>query len=105
MNPRFKGFGSFLIFVPVLLYIPLRALIGNWEEVHRSAVLSIHLAISGVLLFVIAAIQDKRAGIDVWSKHAWTSGLLESQHICFHVPLRLAAAVVFLGAIVVPFVT
>jgi hypothetical protein len=98
MNPRFKGLGFLLLLVPVLSYIPLRAFIGDYEETHRSAAVSVSLAVSGALILAIAAFQDKKSGIEVWSANAWTSGLLESQHICFHIPLRLAGAILLFAS-------
>ncbi len=103
MNPRFKGLGFLLVLVPVLSYIPLRAIVGGWEETHRSVVLCISLAVSGALVFAIAAIQDKKSGITAWSRSAWTSSLLESQHICFYVPLRLAGVIMIIASVGVLF--
>jgi hypothetical protein len=100
MNPRFKGLGFLFLLVPVLSYIPLRALVGDWEETHRSIVLFISLAVSGAIIFVIATIQDKKIGISTFSGRAWTSDFLVSQHICLYVPLRLGG-IVFLAASVV----
>ena len=101
MNPRFRGFGKALILVPVLSYIPLRAIVGQWEESHRSAVLALSLLVSGLITLVIAANLDKKAGIDLRSRNAWTIGLLESQHIFFYLPIRLVGVILLLASAVV----
>ena len=103
MNPRFQGFGRALILVPVLSYIPLRAIVGQWEESHRSAVLALSLAVSGLITLVIAATLDKRAGIDLRARNTWTVGLMESQHIFFYLPIRLVGLILLAASVVVVF--
>ena len=102
MNPRFKGFGFLLFLIPVLSYIPLRLIVGDWEESHHSAVVSISLLVSCVIMFFAAASLDRKAGIDAFSRPAWTSELMESQHICFHIPLRLAAVILLIAGLIIP---
>ncbi|HRE79693.1 MAG TPA: hypothetical protein PLN52_01535, partial [Opitutaceae bacterium] len=88
----------------MLSYIPLRVLTGALEEDHRGAVLGLSLMLSATIIFVVAMVGDRKSGIEVWSRRAWTSELLESQHICFHVPLRLAGVVMLGAGIVVALV-
>ena len=101
MNPRFKGLGFLLLLIPVLAYIPLRLILGDWEETHHSRVVSVTLVVSGAFAFFIANLEDKKSGIDALSRRAWTSRFLKPQHIRLHVPLRLAAIVLLcVGAVV-----
>ena len=103
MNPRFQGFGKALILVPILSYIPLRTLVGDFEESHHALVVSLSLLVSGVLTLAIAAAHDKKAGIDVFSREAWSSGLMESQHIFFYLPIRVVGAILLTASIGVLF--
>ena len=104
MNTRFQGFGRALIAVPVLSYIPLRFVIGDLEDTHHALVAGISLIVSAIITLVIASVLDGRTGLNIWTKPAWTSRLLESQHIFFYVPVRLAGAVALLAGIVLLFV-
>jgi hypothetical protein len=99
MNPRFQGFGKALILVPVLSYIPLRVVLGYIEETHRSVVLCVSLMVSAFITLVIAAVQDKKAGIDVFARHAWTGGILESQHIFFYLPIRVVGVILLIASV------
>lgn len=107
MNPRFKGCGLLFWIVLPVSYIPLRMLLeasGNGQmKNNRPVIISLSLAVSGTVLFLVAALQDKRAGIDPLDKSAWTSQLFESQHICFHIPMRLVAAVMILASLAVQY--
>jgi hypothetical protein len=105
MNPRFKGLGFFLLLVPVLLFIPIRAIAGDLEDTHRNIVLFITLFLSGTVIFMIAAIQDKKVGISAFSRNAWTTEIMESQHICFHIPLRMAGVILVISSVIVLFLT
>jgi hypothetical protein len=88
----------------VLLYIPIHAIAGEYEASHRDILISITLILSSMAMVYIAAIQDKKTGIDIKSKSAWTTDILESQHICFYIPLRLAGLILFCAGICVPFI-
>ena len=101
MNPRFMGLGRALILVPVLSYIPLRAIVGDLEESHRNVALSLSLLVSSLIILAFAAFQDKKTGIDLRSKHAWTTGLMESQHIFFYLPIRLVGAILLIASVAV----
>lgn len=103
MNPSFQGLGKALILVPVLSYIPLRIFVGAWEESHRSAVLCLSLIVTGVVTLAIAAVQDKKAGLSMLSRDAWTTRLMESQHIFFYLPIRLVGLVAVLAGVGVLF--
>lgn len=102
MNPRFQGFGRFLILLPAALYIPLRMVVGQWEESHHAAIVSLLLALTGVLTLCIAVVLDKRSGIDVFSRNAWTKGILESQHIFFYLPIRIVGGLAVLASLLIP---
>ena len=93
-----------LIVVPVLSYIPLRIITGGLEESHHTAVVSMSLVVSGVVTLIIAAVQDKRAGIDVFGRPAWTTEIMESQHIFFYLPIRLVAVIFLLASIGILFI-
>jgi len=95
---RFNGLGFLVLILPVVLYIPIRAIAGEAVGTHRGIVFFIEFILSGALLFAIAALQDKKIGIDVLSPSAWTSRLLDSQHISFYIPLRLAGIIMVLGS-------
>lgn len=86
--------------VPVLSYIPLRMFVESWEESHRNLVLALDLLISGIITLAIAVTQDRKVGIEVFSRRAWTSELMESQDIFFHVPIRLAGVVMLITSCV-----
>jgi hypothetical protein len=91
MNSEFRGFGRFLLLVPVVVNIPMRMIVGPWEESHRAAIVALCLAVSGVFTVAIVAALDKKSGIDVYSRHAWTTGIMESQHIFLFLPSESAA--------------
>ena len=93
MNPRFKGLGKVIFLLPLLLAILLRMVLGDEDEHSRPVFLCILFALSGAITIGIGAIQDKKAGIDIFARKAWTSEVLESQHIFFYVPLRIAGLV------------
>jgi len=102
MNSEFRGFGRFLLLVPVVVYIPMRIIVGPWEESHHAAVVALCLAVSGVITVVVAAALDKKSGIDVYSWHAWTTGIMESQYIFFYVPTRLVGIIAIIVSICWP---
>ena len=87
-----QGFGKFLMLIPVLTYVPLRVFVESWEESHRSLVLSLVLLVSAVVTLAIAATQDRKSGLEVFSRRAWTTDLMESQHLFFHLPIRIVGA-------------
>lgn len=62
---------------------------GDEEESNRGAFLCILFALSGGITFAIGVLQDKKAGIEVFSRKAWTSEMMDSQHLFFYMPLRL----------------
>lgn len=76
--------GVFLVLTPV--YGWLRGSSALPVDEHLGAVA---LAITGVMSFWLAAVGDRKVGIDVFSREAWTSNLLESPHVCFNLPMRL----------------
>jgi hypothetical protein len=88
MNPRFKGLGKVIFLVPLLLAILLR-MFTEEEESNRGTFLCVLFALSGVITLVVGLLQDKNTGIDVFSRKAWSSELMESQHLFFYMPLRL----------------
>ena len=102
MNERFHGFGRFLILLPVALYIPLRALVGEWEESHHAAVVCLCLALSGAITLAIAAVLDKKSGINIYSMHAWTKGLMESRHTFFYLPIRVVGLLAIVASLLIP---
>ena len=99
MNPRFQGIGKALILVPVLSYIPLRLIVGNFEESHHRAVVSLSLLASGLITLFIAAVEDKKGGIALLSRQAWGAGLMESRHIFFYLPIRLVGVIMLVASV------
>ena len=104
MDMRFQGFGRALIVVPVLSYIPLRWIIGDLEDTHHALVVGISLIVSAIVTLAIAWVLDKRAGLDLLTTPAWTSRLLDSQHIFLYVPIRLVGFIALFAGIVLLFV-
>lgn len=93
MNSRFKGLGKVIFLVPLLLAILLRMFAGEEDESNRGAFLCILFALSGTVTLVIGVLQDKKTGTEAFSRKAWTSDLMESQHLFFYMPLRLVGIV------------
>ena len=54
------------------------------------------LAIAGAATFWFAVRADRKNGIEVFSKRAWTSDLMVSAHVCFNMPMRLFGIALFL---------
>lgn len=96
MYIKCKGYGWLLFIVPLLLLIALRALAGDSEEANRTFLIGADLSISGIILFIVAAKLDHSVGIDVRTRNAWTTDLLESHHSCWNLPLRLVGIMLFL---------
>ncbi len=96
MNPRFKGLGKVIFLVPLLLTILLRMIFGDEESSNRAIYLCAIMNLTGIITFGIAVAQDKKTGIDPFSRKAWTSELLESEHIFLHLPLRLVGLLALL---------
>ncbi len=99
MPPRSKGLGyaGFLILIGCFLLI--RPLIEHLES-SSEAMLRRHIgaavfATAGVLTFGLAAFLDKKSGPEVFSKSAWSSEILDSQHIMLYLPLRLIGVLYF----------
>jgi hypothetical protein len=100
MRIRFKGYGFLLFLVPTLLLVIIRLVAGDLEDSHRALLTGVDLLLSGLILFLIATRLDRKVGIEVWSRTAWTTALFESQHVCWDIPLRLVGVVLFIaGAI------
>ena len=102
MKSEIRGFGRFLILVPVAVYLPLRFVVGEWEETHHAAIVCLVLAVSGALTLGIAAKLDRKAGIEVFSRHAWTKGIMESEHVFFFLPVRVVGALAILASLLIP---
>jgi hypothetical protein len=103
MNPRFQGFGRFVGVIPALSYIPLRVFLDDWEESHRLAAASLCLLVSALITFAIAAIEDKKVGIDVFTRPAWSANLMESHHIFYYLPIRIVAVLMFIASATISF--
>ena len=97
MHLRFKGYGYTVWFIVLGAFFVFRPLFENFlhgsEETLRHDINAAVLAVSGVMTFLVGAYGDKRSGIDVFSKSAWTSDIMFSQHICFSLPMRLFGVV------------
>jgi hypothetical protein len=100
MQIRFKGYGFLLFLVPLFFLIGIRMIVGDWEESHRHLLIGIDLFASGFVLFEIAKRLDRKIGIEVWSRAAWTTDLFESHHLCWNLPLRLAGIILALVGLV-----
>src|SRR5687768_14135329 len=93
MQFRFKGYGHTVWFIAIgaFFIVPpiIRAIFSGPEEVERKHIIGTVLALCGAIIFWIGARADSRNGVDVFSRHAWTSDLMLSEHVCFNVPMRL----------------
>jgi len=93
MHFRFKGYGYSVWFIVIGGFLIVRPLFetfgGGSEDAMRRHINGAVLAISGALTFFIATRADRKNGIEVFSKEAWTSDLMMSEHVCFNVPMRL----------------
>ena len=85
--------GCFLVLRPLA-----EAFIHEPEAALRRHLGALVFATAGVLTFCAAAVLDRRSGVDVFSKVAWTSQLMESQHIMLFQPLRLVGVVYFVAS-------
>jgi hypothetical protein len=103
MHFRFKGYGYLVLLVPIggfLLFPPLvEKFLPGSEEAVRRHVNGIVLAFSGFVTFWIAAHSDKKSGIDVFARHAWTSDIMISSNICFNIPMRLFAVIMVVASL------
>jgi hypothetical protein len=100
MHFRFKGYGYSVWFIVLGAFLVLRpifeSLTHSSEDALRRHLNAAILAASGAIIFLIAARADKKAGIDVFSRSAWTSDIMLSQHVCFSVPMRLFGVLLLL---------
>lgn len=100
MHLRFKGYGYTVWFVIIGAFFIVPPLIeantGSSGDALRRHINAAVLSISGVVIFWIAAKADKKNGINVFSKHAWTSDITISEHMCFSIPMRLFAVLLLL---------
>ena len=100
MHIKCKGYGWLLFVVPLLVLIVLRLFAGDAEETHRALLIGADLSISGAVLFIVASKMDHIVGIDIRSRAAWTTDLLESRHSCWNLPLRLVSIILFVTGLV-----
>lgn len=106
MPLKYQRLGCLVFLVPPLVTIPLRlgakALKDQIGDLSGATQLSIVLAISGLILFAVALVQDRKIGIEFNSREAWTSRLMESSHTFLDLPIRLIAVVYLVASLVVP---
>lgn len=99
MFTRSKGLGFAGLLILIGCFMIIRPLIEHLEsgpeEVLRRHVNAVVLATAGILTFGLAAYLDKKSGLEVFTKRAWTNELLESQHIMLYLPLRLVGVIFF----------
>ena len=96
---RTEGLGFLVFLVPPFVTIVVRIIIDSSKS--GASLLSMVLSISGIILFAIAAIQDKKVGIDLRHRDAWTRNILESPHTFFGIPMRLIAMAYILTSLFV----
>jgi hypothetical protein len=101
MHLRFKELGHAAWIILVGAFLVLRPLFEYFsreqEDLMKKHINGAALLVAGLLTFLIVARADKKNGIEVFSRRAWTSDLLLSQHLCFSIPMRLFG-VVLIGA-------
>ena len=92
MHIQNKGYGiaapGFVIVGFLILRPALETLFGRDGPGLHGRINAAVLAFAGVASFVLAAHMDKKAGIKVLSKYAWTEGFFESRHSILYLPLR-----------------
>ena len=99
IGSKFKGYGYSVLIIVIAAFLVLRPIVERiWsapEELLRRPVNALVLMLSGLVTLWIASIVDKRNGIDIFKKKAWISDIMESQHICFGIPMRLFGVLIF----------
>lgn len=97
MQIQAKGYGWLVPIVVIASFLVVRPLVeviyGRDFPEARSLINGIVLSVSGIVLFGCAAYLDRRSGINVFRRPAWTSKAFESQHTLFGMPLRLVAII------------
>lgn len=93
MHIQNKGYGiaapGFVVLGFLILRPLLESLLGrDYSGLHHHLNAAV-LAFAGVASFFLAAHLDKKSGIDVFCKYAWSEGFLESKHSIVYLPLRV----------------
>ncbi len=99
MLPRSKGLGFAGLLILIGCFLSIRPLVehldGSPEAILRRHIGAAVFGAAGVLTFGFAAYLDRKSGPSVFSMRAWSSELLESQHIMLYLPLRLVGVLYF----------